>query len=176
MLNHCIAILCGLFLLILPIEISANNSDENHIAVEKINADPSILNDKHLKQVELDGLDLRDAIIKNLILEDVKALDAKFTNITFENCTFIKADIRAVFSNVAFKNCRFLSLDDSFHHTKITRFDESVFDSAVVDSIILFYLVLPNSFISSFLTLSTHFENYTHALHITSLHFFSTKI
>ena len=133
MLNHCIAILCGLFLLISPIEISANNSDKNHIAVEKINADPSILNDKHLKQVELNGLNLRDAIIKNLILEDVKTIDAKFTNITFENCTFIKADIRAVFSNVAFKNCRFLSLDDSFHHTKITRFDESVFDNVLFE-------------------------------------------
>ena len=133
--------LCVFVLLTLLPGASAMLPKEQRFTVEEINANPTILNNLHLKHGKLNGIDIKNALIKNLTLEDVAIYDGKFTNITFENCTFKKVDfIENMLSNVAFIKCKLISLDDTYHHQKITNIIDSTFYNVMFQETELTYL------------------------------------
>jgi len=109
--------------------------NDKHITVEEMNANPSILNNKRIEQVHLEGLHLKNAIISNLVMKDVNAMNGIFENITFENCTFIKVRFDdGNFNNVSFKKCKFIPIDESKKYDTMTTFNDASFNKVIFDS------------------------------------------
>ena len=107
---------------------------DRHFTVAEVNADPTLLSNKHIEKVKLEGLNLKNAVITNLTLRDVNAMKGIFENITFENCTFTKVWFDdSKFINVAFKNCKLPSLDGTAKHDMITTFNGSTFENVLFD-------------------------------------------
>ena len=110
----------------------AMGSYDRRLTVSEMNADPTLLSNKHIEKVKLEGLNLKNAVITNLTLKDVNAMKGTFENITFEKCIFIKVwfdDSR--FTNVAFIDCKFIPMNESKDDEVITTFIGSVFNNII---------------------------------------------
>jgi len=137
MLRHIslLTMLCACLLTSVP-RVNAMGTYDKHITISEVNADPTLLSNKHIEKVKLEGLNLKNAVITNLTLKDVNAMNGTFENITFENCTFTKVWFDdSVFTNVAFKNCMLPSLDGTAKYDMITTFNGSTFENVLFDNI-----------------------------------------
>ncbi len=83
-------------------------------------------NDHSFVGVELCDLRLENTIIRNMILEDVIASGAHFHNIVFDNCRFLRVDLRhSFFENVVFRNCILESGKAADGTSRLTSFEGS---------------------------------------------------